>query len=83
MSFRTFLRIPLAALLLIICAFFTRGLFPVPFWGVGICLVVMTAATLVSLIVRRRHFGEEYISAKATSSFRMYDAMQLFTKMAF
>lgn len=83
MSVKTFLRIPLSALILLICAFFTKGLFPVPFWGVGICLAFMAVITFVSLVVRRKHLGEEYISAKAMSAFRMYDHTQMFTKMAF
>lgn len=57
-------------------------MFPVPFWGVGICLAVFIAITVVAVLCQRKRVGAEYISAKEVSSFRMYDRMQMFSKTA-
>lgn len=71
------------SLALIITTYFTRRHTVVPFLGAGICLVAFAILTICTLIAKRKMVGDEYISAKEVSAFKMFDAMQMFAKIAF
>jgi len=71
------------SLALLLCTYFTRKLFTVPFWGAAICLIVFILVTAVTLFLKKQRVGQEYLSAKEVSAFRMFDKMHFFAKVAF
>ena len=71
------------SLALLITTYFTRRHVSVPFLGTGICLVAFIMLTIATLVAKRKMVGNEYISAKQVSAFKMFDAMQMFAKIAF
>lgn len=71
------------SLALVITTYFTRKHFSVPFFGAGICLAFFMVVTICWLFIMRKRVGREYISAKQISAFSMFNAMQMFAKVAF
>ncbi len=83
MTKKAVIQILIATSALVFCAYFTRDLFGVPFAGVAMCLALFFVLALISLIFKRKRVGEDYISAKEISAFKMYDKMQFYAKIAF
>ena len=71
------------SLALVITTYFTRRHFSVPFFGAGICLAVFVMLTIIALFIIRKRVGQEYISAKQVTAFKMFDLMQMFAKVSF
>ena len=80
---KTFGKIFLISLALVITTYFTRKHFSAPFVGAGICLAFFIFVTLCGLFIMQKRVGREYISAKQVSAFKMFEMMQMFAKLAF
>lgn len=68
---------------MVLCAYFTRDALGVPFAGVAICLALFFVLSFISLVFKRKRVGEDYISAKEISAFKMFDGMLFFANVAF